>query len=838
MFSLNTFLKSNKAHFLLLLAVYSAITSPSLAQQLAATSVVAPWMDDNAQILPPIPNDEEDILNPRPLTIQDLEKLGHRAGVKTTAINATPLELMYANRLDNELELFGYDLFHSKKKRDGEIPAGMVQDNYLLSSGDKLEIIFRGQENARKAFSVNSQGLLITDTLAPMTVTGRTLGDVRKSMEEDAARLHNLQIHVSLAEARQIDVLVIGDVVEPGRKTLSAFHSALDALQQAGGIKKTGTLRRIKLVRSGKSQFIDLYNVMMQGGEAADIRLQDGDRLIVPPIGATVAVAGAVKRPAIYEIKRGENLSALEMLGLAGGVLAPGSNRFMRLSLTNNGDEIVEDIDEPSKRIFSDGSILNVAQASAKRSRNVTLSGATRDPGEHDMKKAKSLSELIGKQNALGDTIYPLIGVIERKDPKTLTKSLVEFSPRQVLQNKYNAELTEGDVVHLFTIEQIHKLGGKISDEPLLKKASITAGEKADSAKIKDAYIVSFLQERAAFIRGAVRQPGAYPVAKDTTLETLLAVAGGATIEANTDNIEVTTRLIPADQTTDAMQPSRKTVSLSSLDGKTISVAPGDTVRVNQKFNRVAEQSVTLLGEVKNPGKYDLLPGDTMMSLLQRAGGITNIAYPDGAIFSRASERKQEESRYKAAARDLEMQLASALRQQENDKNKKPDITQINTTQGLITQLREAEAVGRITIEADPDVLSRDPDQDILLEAGDKIYIPRRPLNVRVGGEVLSPAALQFRKGTAARDYINGAGGPTYYADMDRAFVVYPDGSAQPLSVSAWRQSITMIPPGSTIIVPRDPKPFDFLESAEKISTILANIALTGFYIDDLGDDN
>lgn len=821
---------------LIALAAMGTFAPPASAQQLASTIAVAPWMADDAKQLPPIPEDSDlDLIEPRPLTIRDLEKLHTGGSAKNNAGNQTPLETMYAGRVDETLNLFGYDLFDSKKKLDTKIPAGMVQDDYVVSSGDKLEIIFRGQENSRKVYTVSSQGALVTDTLSPINAAGRKLGDIRKSMEEEAARLHNLQIHVSLAEARQIDILVIGDVVEPGRKTMSAFHSVLDALQQSGGIKKSGSLRRVKLVRAGKSQFIDLYNVMMQGGEAADIRLQDGDRLIVPPIGATVAVTGAVKRPAIYEIKRGENFSALEMLGLAGGVLAPGSNRFIRLSLTDSGDEVVEDVSDPGKRTFSDGSILNVAQATAKRSSNVTLSGATRDPGEHDMKKAKSLSDLIGHQNALGDSIYPLIGVIERRDAKTLTKSLVEFSPRQVLQKEFDTALSEGDVVHLFTMDQIHKLGSKVSSEPLLKKIALSTDDKTDKDTVKDAYISSFLQERSAFIRGAVRQPGAYPVAKDTSLETFLAVAGGATIEANTDNIEVTTRIISEDANGSTAQPSRKSVGLNSAEASAMRIAPGDTVRINQKFNRVEEQSITLLGEVKNPGKYDLLAGDTMMSLINRAGGLSDVSYADGTIFSRASERKQEEARYKAAARDLEMQLATSLRQQ--DKDKKPDITQINAAQGLITQLREAEAVGRITVEADPDVLSGDPEQDILLEAGDKIYIPRRPLNVRVGGEVLSPAALQFRKGKAAREYITGAGGPTYYADMDRAFVVYPDGSAQPLSVSAWKQSVTMVPPGSTIIVPRDPKPFDFLESAEKISTILANIALTGFYIDDLGDD-
>ncbi len=811
-----------------------------MAQELAS-NYSAPFDDETdamaplPPVAPPITREE---IEPRPLSLEDLEQLtatSRKVAYNPRSKSTSAVESMYSDRAEEDLELFGYDLFNTGEKPSTTIPAGMVQDNYILSNGDKLEITIRGQENARKIYEVNSQGELVTDNLSTMMVTGKTLGEVRRTLEDEAARLHNVEINVSLTAPRQIDILVIGDVVKPGRKTLTAFHSILDALQEANGIKKTGSLRRIKLVRDGKSEFIDLYSMLMQGGSGADKTIREGDRIIVPPIGPTVAVAGAVKRPAIYEIKRGENLSTLEMLGMAGGVLAPGSNRFMHLSLNADGRETVEDVSEPGKKLFGDGGLLTVAQAQEKRSSNVELQGHTREPGQHDLKKAKTLSELIKSDQVFGDSLYPLVGVIERRDPKSLTKTLVEFSPRQVLQKNSDQPLNEGDVVHLFSMEQIRKLGQNVAKEPLLKTISY-GGEEKEGLEIKDGMIASFLEERAAFVRGAVRQPGAYPVSHDTTLESLLAVAGGVTIEANTDNIEVTSRLIPTDEEADSIAANRKTVSLDQAKMLEICIAPGDTVRVNQKFNRVEEQSITLLGEVKNPGRYDLTPGDTMLSLIERAGGLTDIAYPDGVIFSRASERKQEESRYKAQARDLEMKLAETMRQE--DKDKKPDIGQVTAAQALISQLKEAKAVGRITVEADPDVLTTDPEQNILLEGGDKIYMPRRPLNVRVGGEVLSPASLQFRKGKDADTYIDEAGGTTYFADLDRAFVVYPDGSAQPLSVSAWKQSVTMIPPGSAIIVPRDPKPFDFLESAETISTILANIALTGFYLDDLGDDN
>ncbi|HTK83677.1 MAG TPA: capsule biosynthesis GfcC family protein, partial [Patescibacteria group bacterium] len=162
----------------------------------------------------------------------------------------------------------------------------------------------------------------------------------------------------------------------------------------------------------------------------------------------------------------------------------------------------------------------------------------------------------------------------------------------------------------------------------------------------------------------------------------------------------------------------------------------------------------------------------------------------------------------------------------------------IGAVQELINELKDAKPVGRITVQADPGVLAAHSDQDILLEAGDRIVIPRRPLTVRVTGEVQSPASLAFRNDKDASEYIKEAGGFTYNADDDRAFVVYPDGSAQPLHVSMWNQSMTMVPPGSTIVVPRDPKPFDFIQTARDVSQILSNLAITGIFIDDMRRTN
>ena len=804
---------------LALLPTLSLSNTAAQAQNSLIMPVTAPWDDESSA--PSAKNHKTTDIIPKKINLADLESLDSKN--RNSKASKSTLENIYSERIIDELEQYGYDLFDATPSpKTSTIPAGTVQGDYILSAGDTLNIVLRGQMNTRDDYEINNQGLLIIKDFPPIVAAGRSLKGVSEDLQAAVESHHNTQIYVSLSNIRQIGVLVVGHVKNPGRKNLTAFHTVLDALSEADGIEKTGSLRRIKLVRKGKSYFVDLYQLLMASGGGADKLLQDGDRIIVPPIGSTMAVSGSVKRPAIYEIRKGEKLSLHQALGLGGGVLTPGQNRYMKLENTKDGEETVKDIRAPKNKIFGDGAILMVAQSEQKRSSVVTLSGNTRQPGPHDLKKSKTLSGLITDEKVLGNNIYPLIAIIERHDQKQLTKKLVAFSPFQVLHKKHDDKLNEGDAVRLFSLDQIRDLSAKDETNPLRHKASLG---NAKSKMIEDPVLRAFLNERSAFIRGSVRQEGAYPVVEGATLESLLAVAGGIALEANKESIELTSR-----------ESGRRVINLLTEDPEDIIIHAGDTIRVNQKFHKITDHSVMLVGEVNHPGRYDLMPGDTLSKLIERAGGMTGQSYPDGALFSRASERKREESRYQAQAQDLEMKLAASLQQVDDDK--KPDMGQVSATQNLIAQLKHAEAVGRITVEADPASLATHPAQDILLEKGDKIYIPKRPMTVRVAGEVLSPAALQFREGKDPIDYIREAGGTTYYADKDRAFVVFPDGSAQPLQVSMWNHSATFIPPGATIIVPRDPKPFDFIESATRVSQILANLAISGLYIDAIGDDD
>ncbi len=760
------------------------------------------------------------------------------------------LEQIYARRIAGIITQFGYDQFgprpddrKTNEKPASAMPSGAVQDTFLLHSGDRVRITFRGERQDSKIYTITSGGQLIVDDMQPVSAAGRTIADLREDLQAQADTLHNTNVFVSLEAVQQIHATVGGHVRHPGQQTLTVFNTITDALMAAGGIEKTGSLRQIRLIRDGRTKTIDLYDLLVHANSQVNWLLRDGDQIIVPTIGPTVAVAGGVKRPSIYEILPGatrglsERLSLDDMLGLAGGVLTPGENRYMKLGLTREGLETVTEIDDPLIHVFGNGSILKVESSAEVRIGTVELTGETRRSGIYELERTPSLSALISSDKVFGKDIYPLIGVIERHDRKRQTNLLIAFSPLQVAHGHFDRRLHDGDVVHLFSREQILAL----QDEKNERKSGEDGAEEdkspADAVPLEDD-LKDFLRERAAFIRGAVREEGAWPVADGATLADLVAAAGGLTFEADQDEIEVTSR-IPGFGRQDRGRGATKRFNVNFERKATeVTVNPGDSVRVKQKFARVADNSVEISGEVVNPGRYDLSPGDHLSDLLKEAGGLTAQAYPQGAIFSRESERKAEAAQFRAQAQELESGLAATLAGDKKKNGEGVADDKVGAVQELINELKDAKPVGRITVQADPGALAAHPDQDILLAAGDQIIIPRRPLTVRVTGEVQSPASLAFRKDKDASEYIKEAGGFTYNADDDRAFVVYPDGSAQPLHVSMWSQSMTMVPPGSTIVVPRDPKPFDFIQTARDVSQILSNLAITGIFIDDMRRTN
>ncbi|KAA0684628.1 sugar transporter [Azospirillum brasilense] len=443
------------------------------------------------------------------------------------------------------------------------------------------------------------------------------------------------------------------------------------------------------------------------------------------------------------------------------------------------------------------------------------LTGHARRPGVRPLAGGSTLRDALTGGDALKRDVYPLLGVIERFDRRTLAHRLIPFSPQEVASGQANRALSDGDRVRLLSTAEVRSLARSPDKERKSGTPPTDTGppdaEPSDTEPPLPGDIAELVRERGVQVRGAVRTPGTYPVAEMATVEALLATAGGLAATADLASLEVTTAT-----------GQRRRLDLNDGASARTALRPGDSLRVNPKPQALEARAVTISGAVRRPGAYDVARGETLSSLIDRAGGLTEEAYPAGTSFLRDSERKRERAWFDQQARDLERWMV-----QEVEKGEAARSDVVGLARQLATQLRGVEPLGRIVVEADPLVLRQRPELDVLLEPDDRILIPKRPLTVTVTGEVLHPTAAQFVSGKTAEAYLREAGGASRNADDARIFLVLPDGRAQPLSLSSWNHTVTAIPPGSSIVVPRDPKPFDLMEFSKNMGTILGQLAIS-----------
>jgi len=339
---------------------------------------------------------------------------------------------------------------------------------------------------------------------------------------------------------------------------------------------------------------------------------------------------------------------------------------------------------------------------------------------------------------------------------------------------------------------------------------------------LADPAVIAFLQSRVVRVEGEVHAPGSYPIADGTPLDALLAVAGGLNAAANPAEIELSRGRDGG---------SRERINLAAAGAAGRPVFAGDAVRVGARYDPLSAGRAEITGEVRRPGRYPILRGERLSSLLARAGGLTEDAFPAGAVFTRERIRRQERNQMQSFAEQLERTAAVAAARE-----RRPTADQVAQVRELTTLLRAAKPLGRMVVEADPGALAVQPELDPPLENGDHLLIPRRAPTVTVTGEVLAPATLQFRTGKSAEAYLEEAGGLTRYADRDRVFVVLPNGVARPLALAAWNFAPTAVPPGSTVVVPRDPEPFSFLALTDTIGRILSQLAISAVSLSVLHD--
>jgi protein involved in polysaccharide export with SLBB domain len=765
-------------------------------------------------------------------------------------------EAFFNDRLGLALRQFGYDSFRAGPA--AMAIAGALPDDYVVGRDDEVVLALRGRTRATLNLRVLRDGTILPPDLPPVPAAGRTLRELRADLEARLARdMPGTELFLSIGQVRQISVFVGGEVQRPGMQALSALSTALDALQQAGGVRKTGSLRAIRIDGPYGSRVLDLYTVIAGEPGTPDLRLREGERILVPALGGVVAIAGEVTRPAIYELPAGaQSVPLSTLLRMAGEPLRPSGNRFLVQGTDAAGRRSFTEL-RPGDQVRRGDSVL-VQPGADVIANQLRLAGHVAAPVTRAATRGTTLRGLLSDPRLLRPDPYVRLGVVLRMDPATRVRSFVPFDLARVMAGGLNLALQDGDevlvlgnadIAFLASPPALRALRGEAPADaacPALTALAIAA--RAAPARFAHArgagfpdigapacppifqdypQLLPFLLDTAVLLTGEVRQPGLYPVQDDTGLDLLLAAAGGVTDGADLSAVELARE--PTEQG-DAIPLTRTLLDLRSRNFRAVRLSPRDVVRVPRGFTDRETGPVTLAGEVLRPGVYDIRRGERLSELLARAGGLTPQAYAYGTVFTRESVRLRQQDGFNRAARDIETSLLSVAAGQANagGLGQRPDLGGLVTAgRELANTLRQAQAAGRMVVEANPVMLAARPELDVLLEPGDLIVIPKRPTEVTVVGAVLNPGSLQFQSGWRAADYVRAAGGTQRFADPSRAFVVLPNGQSAPAGTSGWQAGGPPVPPGSLVVVPQDPSPFETRGLIRDLTAILSQVTVS-----------
>ncbi|MFZ1992134.1 MAG: SLBB domain-containing protein, partial [Alphaproteobacteria bacterium] len=380
-------------------------------------------------------------------------------------LQQSELEDYYSRRAGADLKQFGYDSFGRPATVTAQQMGGL-QDTYIVGVGDRINVSIIGQQNNLLTARVDREGNLQIPKLPPFPAAGRRLADVRADIE---ARLKTAylatQVFVSIGAVRQISVLVSGEVLAPGAINISALNSPIDAILLAGGVKKTGSLRQVKIIRGDQTIPVDLYAALTSSTNKLDTSLSDGDKIIVPPLNETVAITGNVPRPGIFEMSPGATSISLDsLLSLGGGYARGGTPRLSVLRTSSNGAQVLEAV-KARGIVLHRGDILFVAPQSTAEHGRVALSGQVRNPGIFDLSRAPTLRALLGSPDMYEEQPYMVFAAISRRDPQTLARIIVPFAPAQVLQGTFDVPLQDDDIVRVFSVPEVRVLAAQLRNE-------------------------------------------------------------------------------------------------------------------------------------------------------------------------------------------------------------------------------------------------------------------------------------------------------------------------------------------------------------------------------------
>jgi protein involved in polysaccharide export with SLBB domain len=665
-------------------------------------------------------------------------------------------------------KLYGYEIFNNPGLAATFQPNLNIATpvNYVLGSGDQLNVNIYGYSQDAIKQTVTPEGnIYLPSGIGPVHVAGLTVDAAKARISERLSRIYvglkssafgpkNTYLEVTLGNIRSIRVSVLGEAIRPGTFTVSSLSAAMNVIYAAGGPSELGSFRNVQVIRNGRvAATLDLYDLLLTGVLRNNIRLQDNDNIRIPGFVAHIELQGNTRRNNIFEMLPGETMERLLFYG--GGFTANAYKKRVKVTrLTNREIKVIDVLDEQYKTFpMQDGDIALVEAVLNRFENQVTIGGAVYRPGTYSLDQNKTLKELVTSAEGLkGDALTGRVNVIRTRE---------DMSSENI------------------TIDLGKVLAGTEPDLPLQREDQVIVTSKFDLAEYGE-----------ISIQGEVNRPGPLGYRANMTLEDAFVLAGGIKEAAAVSQVEVVRRKKDIDPTSATAQLAdvfRFSIdrNLELSNDTKFFLQPYDQVIVRRSPNYQIQTFANVEGEVILPGAYPIKTKDQKVSdLVAMSGGLTPQAYVPGATLIRTVKLSEAE---------LEQRQRSVV-ELSNDDLRKAAVN-IETVEE-----NKQEAIG-IDLRR---ILDRPgSSEDILLQEGDVLRIPKRLETVRIQGEVLLPTTVKYRGGQTFQDYISQAGGFTEQSMRKRAFVVYANGSVDRTRRFMFFNVYPRVEPGAEVIIPQ-----------------------------------
>jgi protein involved in polysaccharide export with SLBB domain len=733
----------------------------------------------------------------------------------------TMLDKIEIEPMRRELRQFGYDFFKNSLHLTSAIDAMPAGANYMLGPGDVVNLNVWGAANFRHELTVDRNGELMIPRAGTVRVWGLPFDKAKAAVNDVIGRFfRNFEMSLTLGKLRSIQVYVVGEVEAPGNYPVSSLATVINALAAAGGPSRNGSLRGVKVTRGNQTvATVDLYDMLLSGDRNKDVQLQNGDTIFVPVIGPVAAVAGEVRRPAIYELNGRTTIP--DVLKMAGGVAASGSlGRIQIERLENNSGRIVLDFVPKTGNLeaelggveLKDRDMVKIFPVQEAIRQVVTLKGNVQQVGEYQFRTGMRLADLIPSTQALLPESYLDSIEITRMSPPEYRRELITVSLRRALAGNQadNLMLQEQDTVKVFS-----------------------RWEMEEKPKVA--------------VNGSVVNPGTYDYYPGMSVRDLVTAAGSAKRYAFMDQAELSRIVITGDRAQSTRLQLDLGKALAGDKAHNILLQNDDVliVRGVTDWQDSTDSFVKLKGEVRFPGVYSLVRGEKLSSVIERAGGYTDKAYLRGAKFTRRSVRELQQKRMDEIVLKAEkeiLQKQSALSSVASSKEEL-DATKaaLETLLKSLERMKVLKAEGRVVISLPAIADFKQSSYDLTLEGGDELDIPPRPGVVSVLGQVYNPTSFVHLEGEDVDRYLQKAGGPVNDAETSEMYIIRTDGSVFSRKQSSfgiqWSEEgrhwsigsflSSSLEAGDTLVVPQKLDRISWMREIKDITQILANVALT-----------